>query len=83
MNALSLILDTLASFGSFATETSAFPFFPLEGRVESITMFTVESIPDYAFDSCERLQKVDLGAGCKKIGLGFYPVVSFDFFFIF
>ncbi len=38
-------------------------------RVESITMFTVESIPDYAFDSCERLQKVDLGAGCKKIGL--------------
>lgn len=38
-------------------------------RVESITMTSVTSIPDYAFDSCERLQKVDLGAACKEIGV--------------
>lgn len=38
-------------------------------RVESITMSTVTSIPDYAFDSCERLKTVDLGAACKEIGI--------------
>lgn len=38
-------------------------------RVESITMSAVTSIPDYAFDSCERLKTVDLGAACKEIGI--------------
>ncbi len=31
-------------------------------RVETIKMSTVSSLPNYAFDSCERLNTVDLGA---------------------
>lgn len=37
-------------------------------RVESITLNTVQKLPDYAFDSCERLAYVDLGQ-CTDIGL--------------
>lgn len=37
-------------------------------RVEQITLTDVTYLPDYAFDSCERLQFVDLGAKCSDIG---------------
>lgn len=37
--------------------------------VESITMSTVESLPDYAFDSCESLKSVILGDAMKDIGI--------------
>lgn len=37
-------------------------------RVESITLNSVQYLPDYAFDSCERLQYVILGPDCKEIG---------------
>lgn len=37
-------------------------------RIESITLNTVQKLPDYAFDSCERLAYVDLGQ-CTDIGL--------------
>lgn len=37
-------------------------------RVESITLTSVTRLPDYAFDSCERLQTVVLGDACKDIG---------------
>ncbi len=36
--------------------------------VESITMSTVESLPDYAFDSCESLKTVILGDAMTDIG---------------
>ncbi len=38
-------------------------------RVEKISMSTVTSLPDYAFDSCERLREVELGAACTDIGI--------------
>ncbi|MBD5445464.1 MAG: leucine-rich repeat protein [Lachnospiraceae bacterium] len=34
----------------------------------SVTLTDVEYLPDYAFDSCERLQMVILGDKCKDIG---------------
>lgn len=37
-------------------------------RVESITLNSVTSLPDYAFDDCERLKCVILGADCMDIG---------------
>lgn len=37
-------------------------------RIESITMHSVKSLPDYAFDSCERLSRVELGAALTDIG---------------
>ncbi len=37
-------------------------------RILSVIMSTVKSLPDYAFDSCERLQSVVLGEGCTDIG---------------
>lgn len=37
-------------------------------RVESITLTSIEKLPDYAFDSCERLHTVILGDACKDIG---------------
>ncbi len=37
-------------------------------RVESITMHSVKYLPDYAFDSCERLSRVELGAALTDIG---------------
>ena len=37
-------------------------------RILSITMHDVKRLPDYAFDSCERLQKVTLGPALKQMG---------------
>lgn len=37
-------------------------------RIESITLKSVKYLPDYAFDSCERLVRVDIGPDCKDIG---------------
>ncbi len=37
-------------------------------RVESITLGNVKYLPDYAFDSCERLKYVILGPDCADIG---------------
>ena len=37
-------------------------------RILSITMADVKYLPDYAFDSCERLQNVSLGAACAEMG---------------
>ncbi len=37
-------------------------------RVESITLNSVTKLPDYAFDDCERLKVVILGADCADIG---------------
>lgn len=37
-------------------------------RILSITMNDVKYLPDYAFDSCERLQFVSLGDACEDIG---------------
>lgn len=34
----------------------------------SVTMTDVKFLPDYAFDSCERLQNVTLGDDCAEIG---------------
>lgn len=38
-------------------------------RVETITLTAVEFLPDYAFDSCERLHTVVLGDACTDIGI--------------
>lgn len=49
-------------------------------RVESVTLNNVKYLPDYAFDSCERLQYVILGPDCKDIGTapfrGCYSLIS-------
>lgn len=37
-------------------------------RLESVTLNSVDYLPDYAFDSCENLQYVVLGKDCKDIG---------------
>lgn len=37
-------------------------------RILSIVMSDVKYLPDYAFDSCERLQNVVLGDDCQDIG---------------
>ena len=37
-------------------------------RMESITLTDVEYLPDYAFDSCERLKRVILGSKLTDIG---------------
>ncbi len=37
-------------------------------QIESITMSTVKSLPEYAFDSCESLKQVTLGAALTDIG---------------
>lgn len=37
-------------------------------RVESITLNSVVSLPDYAFDSCEKLKSVVIGKDCQDIG---------------
>ena len=37
-------------------------------RILSVTMYDVKYLPDYAFDSCERLQFVSLGDACEDIG---------------
>ncbi len=37
-------------------------------RIESITLGSVKYLPDYAFDSCERLRTVILGPDCADIG---------------
>lgn len=37
-------------------------------RVESITLNSVHYLPDYAFDSCEKLRSVILGPNCSDIG---------------
>ena len=37
-------------------------------RVESVTLSNVKYLPDYAFDSCERLRTVILGPDCADIG---------------
>lgn len=37
-------------------------------RILSITMYTVKYLPDYAFDSCERLQYVSIGDACEEMG---------------
>lgn len=37
-------------------------------RIESITLTDVEYLPDYAFDSCERLKRVVLGSKLTDIG---------------
>ena len=37
-------------------------------RVESITLNSVHYLPDYAFDSCEKLRSVTLGPNCSDIG---------------
>ncbi len=37
-------------------------------RILSITMHDVKSLPDYAFDSCERLQNVTLGDDLSEMG---------------
>ena len=37
-------------------------------RIESITLKSVKYLPDYAFDSCERLVLVDIGPDCRDIG---------------
>lgn len=36
--------------------------------IRSVTMKSVEYLPDYAFDSCENLQSVTLGDACMNIG---------------
>lgn len=36
--------------------------------IESVTMNSVKYLPDYAFDNCERLSMVVLGADCADIG---------------
>lgn len=37
-------------------------------RILSITMYDVKYLPDYAFDSCERLQYVSIGDDCEEMG---------------
>lgn len=37
-------------------------------RVETVTLGSVKYLPDYAFDSCERLRLVELGPDCADIG---------------
>lgn len=37
-------------------------------RILSITMHDVKYLPDYAFDSCERLQYVSIGDACEEMG---------------
>ena len=37
--------------------------------ITSVTMSSVKYLPDYAFDSCENLLSVDLGAKCSDIGV--------------
>ena len=37
-------------------------------RVETIILNSVKKLPDYAFDNCERLNTVVLGAACEDIG---------------
>lgn len=37
-------------------------------RIESISMSSVKALPDYAFDSCERLNHVDLGPELADMG---------------
>ena len=37
-------------------------------RILSVVMSDVKKLPDYAFDSCERLQNVVLGSACTDIG---------------
>lgn len=36
--------------------------------VRSITLNSVKKLPDYAFDSCEQLERVVLGKACQDIG---------------
>ncbi|MCH5249167.1 MAG: leucine-rich repeat protein [Lachnospiraceae bacterium] len=38
-------------------------------RVETVTLNGVKSLPDHAFDSCERLTAVIIGAACSDIGV--------------
>ncbi len=38
-------------------------------RVESITLHTVDYLPDYAFQSCERLTSLNLGDNLDKLGI--------------
>ena len=37
-------------------------------RITSVTLNSVQYLPDYAFDSCENLLEVNLGPACKDIG---------------
>lgn len=37
-------------------------------RILSVTLTDVKALPDYAFDSCERLEKVDIGPACESMG---------------
>ncbi|MBO5292251.1 MAG: leucine-rich repeat protein [Lachnospiraceae bacterium] len=36
--------------------------------VESIELLSVTRLPDYAFDSCEKLKSVSIGSACEDIG---------------
>lgn len=38
-------------------------------QITSVVLTSVTYLPDYAFDSCENLLSVDLGAKCKDIGI--------------
>ena len=48
--------------------------------IESVTMKSVKYLPNYAFDSCEKLLSVDLGPACADIGTapfrGCYEMVT-------
>jgi hypothetical protein len=44
-------------------------------QIVSVTMYTVESLPDYAFDSCEQLEVANLGA-VKELGTYTFCVVT-------
>lgn len=37
-------------------------------EITSVTLNSVQYLPDYAFDSCEKLLEVNLGPACKDIG---------------
>lgn len=49
--------------GRWETETKG------NDRVETISLLGVTRLPDYAFDDCERLKQITLGAGCTDIGV--------------
>lgn len=38
-------------------------------RIKSVTLNSVQYLPDYAFDSCENLIEVNLGPACSNIGI--------------
>ena len=66
--------------GNDSSGNNAEVYYRGNDRIESVTLTSVKYLPDYAFDSCEKLKKVVIGGDLEDIGTspfrGCYSMVS-------